>query len=44
MAGNLAFPYSPADFDLGEVFEFSIFHLLEVDDPTSLFPVTVEQI
>ncbi len=44
VAGNLAFPYSPADFDLGEVFEFSIYHLLEVDDPTSLFPVTVEQI
>ena len=44
VAGNLAFPYSPSDFDLGEVFEFSIYHLLEVDDPASLFPVTVTQI
>ena len=44
VAGNLAFPYSPSDFDLGEVFEFSVYHLLEVDDPLSLFPVTVTQI
>ena len=44
VAGNLAFPYSPSDFELGEVFEFSIYHLLEVDDPTELFPVTVEQL
>ena len=44
VAGNLAFPYSPSDFDLGEVFEFNIYHLLEVDDPTGPFPVTVEQI
>lgn len=44
VAGNLAFPYSPSDFDLGEVFEFSIYHLLEVDDPCSHFPITIEQI
>lgn len=44
VAGNLAFPYSPSDFDLGEVFEFSIYHLLEVDSPVELFPVTVEQL
>ena len=44
VAGNLAFPYSPSDFDLGEVFEFNIYHLLEIDDPTKLFPVSIEQI
>lgn len=44
VAGNLAFPFSPSDFDLGEVFEFSIYHLLEVDDPAALFPVTIERI
>ncbi len=38
-AGNLAFPYSPSDFVAGEVFEFSLYHLMELDDPTSLFPV-----
>ena len=38
-AGNLAFPYSPSDFSAGEVFEFSLYHLMELDDPTSLFPI-----
>jgi len=38
-AGNLAFPYSPSDFKAGEVYEFSIYHLLQVDDPTSVFPI-----
>ena len=44
IAGNLAFLYSPSDFDLGEVFEFNIYHLLEVDDPVSLFPITLEHV
>ena len=30
-AGNLAFPFSPSDIHVGEVYEFSIFHLVEVD-------------
>ena len=38
-AGNLAFPYSPSDFKAGEVFEFSVYHLLKVDDPVSIFPI-----
>jgi len=38
-AGNLAFPYSPSDFKAGEVYEFSIYHLLFVDDPVSVFPI-----
>ena len=44
IAGNLAFLYSPSDFDLGEVFEFNIYHLLEVEDPVSLFPITLEDV
>ena len=36
-AGNLAFPYSPSDFHAGEVYVFSIYHLLAVEDPASLF-------
>ena len=31
-AGNVAFPFSPSDLHVGEVFEFSVFHLAEVDD------------
>ncbi len=40
-AGNLAFPYSPSDFKVGEVYEFSVYHLVEADDPAGLFPVEV---
>ncbi len=43
-AGNLAFPYSPSDFKAGEVYVFSLYHLMEVDDPLELFPVTMERI
>ena len=38
-AGNLAFPYSPSDFHAGEVYVFSIYHLLEVEDPNAIFPI-----
>lgn len=42
-AGNLAFPFSPSDLRAGEVYEFSVYHLLEAD-PLELFPVTVEEL
>jgi hypothetical protein len=38
-AGNLAFPYSPSDFKAGEVYAFSVYHLLSVSDPYELFPI-----
>lgn len=38
-AGNLAFPYSPSDFKAGPVYAFSVYHLLEVNDPLELFPI-----
>lgn len=43
-AGNLAFPYSPSDFKAGEVYGFSVHHLIEVQDPTELFPVEFEEL
>ena len=43
-AGNLAFPYSPSDLTAGEVFQFSLYHLLGVADPRSLFPVHLTDI
>lgn len=43
-AGNLAFPLSPSDFSVGEAYEFSVYHLMEVDDPCELFPYRVEQV
>lgn len=38
-AGNLAFPYSPSDFHAGEVYVFNVYHVIEVEEPTSLFPI-----
>ncbi|MCP3965049.1 MAG: DUF1446 domain-containing protein [Lentisphaerae bacterium] len=31
-AGNLAFPFSPSDISAGDVYKFSIYHLLEIDE------------
>ncbi len=38
-AGNLAFPYSPSDFHAGDVYSFSVYHLMDVEDPCGLFPI-----
>jgi len=43
-AGNLAFPFSPSDFSGGAVYEFSVYHLMETDDPNALFPITFEDL
>ena len=39
-AGNLAFPFSPSDLRAGEVYEFSVYHLLQTD-ALGLFPLSV---
>lgn len=31
-AGNLAFPFAPSDVAFGPVYEFSVYHLMEVND------------
>lgn len=38
-AGNLAFPFSPSDAKMGEVYEFNVYHLLKVENPRTLFPI-----
>jgi len=43
-AGNLAFPYSPSDFKVGAVYNFSLYHLIEVSDPVSIFKQTLVQV
>lgn len=43
-AGNLAFPFSPSDVQGGEVFEFSVYHLMECDGQAALFPIHMEQV
>lgn len=42
-AGNLAFPFSPSDCRVGEVYEFNIYHLMKVNDPADLFPINYIQ-
>ena len=44
ISGNLAFPFSPSDISVGEVFDFSIWHTLELDDPLEPFPITYQEI
>ncbi|MDO5296117.1 MAG: acyclic terpene utilization AtuA family protein [bacterium] len=43
-AGNLAFPFSPSDIPMGAAYEFCLYHLLEVDDPSELFSSEVVEI
>ena len=39
IAGNLAFPFSPSDLRAGEAYEFTVHHLVAVEDPGALFRV-----
>jgi len=43
-AGNLAFPFSPSDCKVGEVYEFNVYHLMKVENPTEYFPITYVEI
>jgi len=40
--GNMAFPFSPSDIEVGPVYRFSVFHTAELDDPRELFPIEYE--
>jgi hypothetical protein len=42
--GNMAFPFSPSDIPVGPVFRFSIYHVLELDDPREIFPISYEEV
>jgi len=38
-SGNLAIPFSPSDIPAGPVYEFTVYHLLELDDSTAPFSI-----
>jgi hypothetical protein len=38
-AGNLAFPFAPSDVSFGPVYEFSVYHLMDVKDGLELFSI-----
>ncbi|MBI3044790.1 MAG: acyclic terpene utilization AtuA family protein [Betaproteobacteria bacterium] len=42
--GNMAFPFSPSDIERGAVYQFSLRHVVEPDDPLSMFPIEYESI
>lgn len=42
-AGNLAFPFSPSDVSLGETFEFSLYHLMDLESPDR-FPLEIHAV
>lgn len=44
-AGNLAFPFAPSDIPFGPVYEFSVYHLMDIDEQEMeiLFPVTFHE-
>lgn len=42
--GNLALPLNPPDNPLGPVCRFSIYHLMDVDNPLELFPIETEEV
>lgn len=37
-AGNIALLYSPSDIEFGPVYKFTVYHLMDIDDPCELFP------
>ncbi|MBE6606323.1 MAG: DUF1446 domain-containing protein [Ruminococcaceae bacterium] len=43
-AGNVAFPFSPSDIHVGEVYEFSVFHLVKVDSLSETVKTKIEEV
>lgn len=43
-AGNLAFPYSPSEINVGPVFEFSAYHLMKTNSPSEHFKTHYEEV
>lgn len=37
--GNMAFPLTPMENEIGPVCAFTLYHLMKVDSPTTLFPI-----
>lgn len=44
LQSNLAFPFSPPDIPAGEAYEFCLNHVVEVDDPLELFPISYQEL
>lgn len=42
--GNLAFPITPPELAAGAAYRFSVYHLMDVDDLSSMFPMNIEEV
>ena len=42
--GNMAFPFSPSDIERGAIYQFSMRHVVEPDDPLEMFPIEYQDI
>lgn len=42
--GNMAFPFSPSDIEAGPVYRFVFNHVVEVEDPCTMFPIEYETV
>lgn len=42
--GNIAFPFTPPEIQAGTAYRFSFYHVMEVDDIASVFPIEIEDI
>ncbi len=42
--GNMAFPFSPSDIEVGPVYRFSVYHVAELDSPIEPFPIHYEML
>ncbi len=44
ISGNLAIPFSPSDIPVGPTYEFSMWHIMEIDDPLEPFPMQLVEV
>lgn len=42
--GNLALPLTPLETPIGPVFKFSVYHLMDIEDPIALFPIEYKMV
>jgi hypothetical protein len=42
--GNMAFPFSPSDIEMGVMYRFSVFHVVAPADPYEMFPIEYETV
>jgi hypothetical protein len=43
-SGNIAFPFTPPELAAGPAYRFNAYHLMQVDDLETYFPVEVEEV